>query len=353
MSGRFLPASRQRCWLPWVLASAACFAGWVHAAGAVDTAIPTPVADAHAWLTRIHTAANTGNYRGTLVSSMGGSMTSARVAHYCVGDQTFEELEALDGRQQHIYRHNADVHTLWLQTRVVVVERRETLAGWQATPQAVEPGLLEQYQLRPEGRARVAGREADVVVLEPRDELRYAQRLWIDRASGLMLRADVLGQGADRAVLESTAFSDVEIGVKPQPVSAQMIAARIDGFKVVRPMQQRTQLEDEGWVLTRSVAGFHLRGCVKRLMDVAPRSPPSQSSPRPAAVLQAVFSDGLAHVSVFIEPFDAQRHKSEGRAHLGATSTVTQRRQDFWLTTVGDAPATTLKRLANSLERRR
>ena len=33
-------------------------------------------------------------------------------------------------------------------------------------------------------------------LLEPRDALRYAQRLWADVATGLMLRADVIGFGS-------------------------------------------------------------------------------------------------------------------------------------------------------------
>ena len=65
--------------------------------------------------------------------------------------------------------------------------------------------------MRREGRERVAGRDADVLLLQPRDEWRFAQRIWADQDTGLMLRADIVGPG--RAVLESSAFSEVEIGV--------------------------------------------------------------------------------------------------------------------------------------------
>jgi sigma-E factor negative regulatory protein RseB len=47
-------------------------------------------ADARAWLARIQTAANGGNYQGTMVFIVGGTVSSARVGHYAVGDQTFE-----------------------------------------------------------------------------------------------------------------------------------------------------------------------------------------------------------------------------------------------------------------------
>jgi sigma-E factor negative regulatory protein RseB len=321
---------------------------------AADGAEAGASAQARAWLTRIHAAANTGNYRGTMVFSVDGSMSSSRVWHYCVAEQTFEKLESLDGRQQQIYRHNDDVHTLWPQTRVAVLEKRETPAAWSTTPQTVDPRVLEQYELKREGRARVAGREADVFVLEPRDDARFAQRLWADQSSGLLLRADVLSlapatsSAAGRTVVESTAFSEVEIGIKPQPDVVQAGMRKLEGYRVLRPTQRRTQLEAEGWALARPVAGFVMAGCVTRPLDTA-----GERSSAAEPVLHAVFSDGLAHVSLFVEPYNAGQHRHELQARQGATGTVMQRRKDHWFTAVGDVPIATLKRFVDALERRK
>lgn len=301
-------------------------------------------ADARSWLARIHDAANQRNYQGTLVFSAGGLLSSSRVAHFSVGDQSYERLEALDGRQQRVYRLNDAVHTLWPQSKVAVVERRGVLSSLPSTTQTVEPRALEQYELRAEGVERVAGREARVFVLQPRDEFRYAQRLWADRETGLMLRADVIGHQLQ--VLESTAFSEVEIGVKPQPESVTQPVRKLDGWRVVRPHQQRTQLDTEGWVLDRPVAGFRFAGCVKRSLDGAEAGPDNH-------VLQAVFSDGLTHVSVFVEPFDARRRIAPLAGQIGATGTLRQRRGDHWVTVLGDVPPATLKAFAEALQRRR
>jgi sigma-E factor negative regulatory protein RseB len=306
---------------------------------------------ARAWLARIQAAASSGNYQGVMVFSVGGTMSSSRVGHYAVGDQTYEHLEALDGRQQSIVRHNDAVHTLWPQTRVAVVEKRETLAAWSTTPQEVDPQALEQYEFRREGLDRVAGREAVVFVLEPRDPLRYAQRFWADQATGLMLRADVIGiaaaPGAVRPILESTAFSEVAIGVKPQPetvLQAIRNMRKLEGYRVLRPQQQRTTLEAAGWTLARPVGGFKLAGCVRRGMETMGDE---------ELVLQAVFSDGLSHVSVFIEPFKPQRHRGEMQAQQGATGTLMLRRGEYWVTAVGDVPPATLKLFADAMDRRR
>lgn len=332
--------------------------------------------DARALLERMRMAASAGNYQGTMVFSANGSMTSSRVWHYSVGEQTFERVEALDGDLQRIYRHNDEVRTFWPQARVAVVERREALVGWSTTPQTVEPRALENYALRPEGEARVAGREAAVVLLEPRDVLRYAQRLWADRSTGLMLRADVLGPGG--AVLETTAFSEIEIGVRPNPDSVLQPMRRLDAaggerriegrqegrsaprsdllprsearaepaeaVRVLRPPLRRTQLDAEGWWLRQDVPGFRSAGCVQRTI---------QGGRDEVPVLQAVFSDGLTHVSLFIEPFRADRHRGPAQSQLGATRTVTRRVGEHWVTAVGDVPPETLKQFADALERRR
>lgn len=313
------------------------------------TAGEGPAIDPRAWLARIHAAANHGNYQGVMVFSSGGTMTSSRVWHYAVGDQTYEHLEVQDGRQQRIVRHDNIVQTLWPQAHVAVIERRETLAGWSTTPQQVEPRALEQYTLRAEGTDRVAGREAAVFSLLPRDDLRYAQRLWADQATGLLLRDDVIapaGEGrAAPAVLESTAFSEIDIGVRPQPAS--VLQAMIDphhpqGYRVVQPQQQRTTLQAEGWTLARPVPGFELAGCIRRLMDAGEGGP----------VMQAVFDDGLTHVSIFVEPYRAAQHRNEAQGRRGATATLIVRRGDYWVTTVGDVPLPTLRLFSVALERR-
>jgi sigma-E factor negative regulatory protein RseB len=302
-------------------------------------------ADARNWLARIHAAADSANYQGTMVFSAGGTLSSSRVWHYVVGDQTFERLEALDGRLQSIVRHNDEVHTLWPQARLAVLEKRQALAAWSTTPQAVEPQALDQYRLRRDGQARIAGRQAAVLLLEPRDALRYAQRLWADQATGLMLRADVIGVATDgtRPVLESTAYSEIAIGVRPQPEAVLQASRNLDAYRVVRPQRQHATLEAEGWVLARPVPGFRLAGCVWRGMETAGDQ---------ASVLQTVFTDGLTHVSLFIEPYRPHIHPGPLQLQQGATATLMLRRGEHWITAVGDVPPATLKLFADAVERR-
>ncbi len=304
-----------------------------------------PAAEARQWLARIQQAARNGNYVGTLVYSSQGQLSSSRVWHYRLGEQTYERLEALDGRQQRILRINEQVQTLWPQRKLAVVETRQTLAGWGTTPVAVDPLALESYRLLREQVARVAGRDAQVLLLEPRDALRYAQRLWADIATGLMLRADVLAAASGMpATLESHAFSEVELGVKPDPAQVMQLFNQLDGYRVLKPAQRATTLENEGWNLARPVAGFRLAGCLKRSMA----SPEGEAE----SVTQAVFTDGLTHVSVFVESFRPERQRQPLQAQRGATATLSMRRGEHWITVVGDVPLPTAALFVDALERR-
>lgn len=292
------------------------------------------------WLTRINAAANDSSYRGTMVFSADGVMSSSKVAHLCIGDQFFERVEALDGRQHRVYRHNELVHTVWPQERVVVVERRKASSGLISTRRAVEPRALERYAVRSLGTRRIAGRSARVLLLEPRDDLRFAQRLWADEATGLLLRTDVLA--SDGRVLESAAFSDIELGVVQGAPPAVLEGMTPSGYRVEQSPYVTVDLRSLGWVQRFEVPGFRLTDSLKR---------PLQGGR--GDLLQAVFSDGLTFVSVFIEPFDERQHPRALSAAMGATRTVMQRHGEHWVTTLGDVPRVTLEHFVRAIERQR
>lgn len=328
----------------WLLCLAAVVLHWpLHAAPPDAPDKPLSASEARRWLARIHVAAHERNYQGTLVFNTDGALSSARVAHYCEGDQSYERVQLLDGRMQQIYRHNDRVHTLWPRARVAVIEEREPQQA--SLRPVIEPRAEQSYELREQGLEHVAGREAQILLLNPRDGNRFAQRLWIDTRSGLVLRADVLGQR--QQVLESSAFSQIDVDVKPRPRSVLQPMKRLDGYRKVSPLHVSTRLDQEGWALNAPPAGFQVSSCTRRALD------PLEGA-ESASVLQVVFSDGLTHVSLFIEPIDRVPQRQPLHTQLGATHTLMQPHgADWWITVMGDVPPQTLQRFHQALERRR
>jgi sigma-E factor negative regulatory protein RseB len=328
------------------------WAGLAHAGPACGQALATAAATApsevSAWLLRIHDAASRRNFQGTFVVSGGGNVASARIAHFCEGANQYERIESLDGRQRRVYRHNDIVHTVWPVSHVAMIEQRGMLSSFPALLQAGDDGIADWYEVRAEGGERVAGHEADVLAIRARDGLRYGYRLWADRASGLLLRAEVVGEHGD--VLETSAFSDVVIGIRPQPETVLSAMRRLEGYRVVRPVLTPTRLEAEGWTMRQMAPGFRAVSCVSRQIEAQGDGPGGASAP---PVIQSIYSDGLTYVSVFIEPYRPDRHPKPMFAAMGATSTLAQRQGDWWVTIIGDTPPATLRMFAAALERRK
>jgi sigma-E factor negative regulatory protein RseB len=330
---------------------AACLAAasfpLAHAQTALASGDPLVEArETRAWLIRIQDAANKRNFAGTVVVSAGGTVASTRIAHYGEGRDQFERIDSLDGQVRSVFRHNDIVHTVWPQRRVAVVEQRDDqMSSFPGLLQAGHDRVQEFYELKPIALERVAGHEANVLMLKPRDKLRYGYRLWAERASGLLLRAEVLGDRGE--ILESSAFSEVSIGIRAQPESVLQPVKKLDGFKIIRQQQLATQLEGEGWTLKASVPGFKLVSCVKRQLDAHGRGTSGEQT------LQTVYSDGLTFVSIFIEPYNAERHPRPMAAAIGATQTMMRREGDWWIMAMGDVPAGTLKLFANGFERKK
>jgi len=308
--------------------------------------------EARAWLLRVHDAASHRNFQGTFVVTSGGSVSSARIVHYCDERNQYERIDTMDGQLRRVFRHNDVVHTLWPQSHVAMVEQRDQMSSFPALLQGGDVGIADVYEMHALGSERVAGHEANVLQLKSTDAYRYGYRLWAEKSTGLLLRSEVLGPHEE--VLESSAFSNVALNVKTQPESVLQPMAKLEGYRVVRQTLMPTRLETEGWSLRSPIDGFKLVSSVKRPLDGAmePQPEGSRGSPSPQ-VLQSIFSDGLTYVSVFIEAYDPHRHRQPIQASSGATHTMMRRQgESWWITVVGDVPALTLQSFADALERK-
>lgn len=293
------------------------------------------------WLLRMHEASRRRAYVGTLVVSSGGSMSSARVWHVCDGQQQMERVESLTGAPRSTFRRNDEVITFSPQSRVAVAERREALGLFPHLLKVADAPIEQYYSASAQGSERVAGFEADIVRVTPRDGLRFGYRIWSEQRTGLVVKLQTLD--AQGQVLEQVAFSELQLDAPVSMDKLNRMMANTDGYRVESPRLHKTAAATEGWRLARDVAGFRAMSCYRRPSDTG------------ASSLQWVFSDGLATVSLFIEPYDARRHGQEQLQGMGATHALTRRvvARDgtWWLTLVGEVPVPTLQAFAQALER--
>ncbi len=319
---------------------AAAFASAQPPAGAPAGARPAAERSLGEWLERMHVAALRHNYVGTfVVSSSGGAMSSARIWHACDGQRQVDRLENLTGAPRSTFRRDGEQLTLLPEQRLARVERREVPGRFPDLLKSGEAAVADFYSARQAGTDRVAGFDADMVLLSPRDALRYGYRIWSERRTGLVVKLQTLGPEGE--VLEQSAFSELQLDA---PLRVERLAQAMtapEGWRVERIESVKINAGDEGWTLKAPVPGFKAVGSQRR------RGPGGEGP------LQWVFSDGLASVSLFLEPFDRQRHVQEGLMSSGATQTLTRRVQDSWVTAVGEVPPQTLRAFVQGLERRR
>ncbi|OIQ71450.1 sigma factor AlgU regulatory protein MucB precursor [mine drainage metagenome] len=216
-------------------------------------------------------------------------------------------------------------------------------------PSAGIARIADHYSLSLQGSSRVAGRLSDVISLSPKDAYRYGYRLWLDKETGLPLRAEIVG--AHRQVLEWAAFSDITIGVKAEPQRVLQGMRPRAGWRVKPSALVDANLAGEGWAVQAVPAGFQLIRVVKRAAALKQVASNGGAEPNGQSMLQLIFSDGMTYVSLFIEPAKAYSQRQGMLVSMGATQTLMVRRDAWWLTAMGNVPAIALKEFLASLRR--
>lgn len=322
----------------------AALVGWGPAFAQTSVAGPSLTQ----WLVRVHQAARQSAYTGTFVVMAGDNLASAKIWHACDGQQQLERVVSLSGTARATYRLNDKVVTFFPTSRRAVVENRESLNLFSNRLQATDSSIAEFYRFQPLGVQRIAGFDADVVRLVPKDQWRYGFTVWSERGTGLVLQLKTFD--LDGRVLEQAAFSELQLNATVDKAELLRLMDQTDGYQMERPTMLRINPAEHGWALRQGVTGFKPMGCYQRPVVL-----PAAAAPLDAkTTVQWVFSDGMATVSLFMEPFDVRRHLREGRTALGgATQSVARQMGDWWITAVGEAPPSTLEALVQGLERKK
>ena len=287
------------------------------------------------WLRKIHDATQRLSYTGTFVYRNDGRSETSRITRYVDAAGDIEKLEVMDGLPREIVRTKDTVRCYLPDSRVVKVDRR-TERGFPALVPERITALARHYDISLGETRRIAGYDCQAVVLTPKDNLRYGYKLYADANSGMLMRAVTL-DAAGNSVEEFT-FTQLALG----KVTRDMVKPRhaVAAWRVEDAEAAPTRLA--GWSLASELPGFHKVTELKRRLG--------ESRP----VGQMVFSDGLAAVSVFIEPLEGRREPPRtGLASMGAIHIYTREVANHMVTVVGEAPAVSVQRIADAVEFRR
>lgn len=285
------------------------------------------------WLERIQSAPTRTNYTGVFVYQQGQQVQSSRVTHVADGGVSRERLEVLDGQPREFLRRDDEVRCLLPESRRVLIERSGQRDNFPAFIHTSAREIMAHYAVRKIGGERAAGVDSELLELSPRDTLRYGHRVWADRATGLPLKMQTLDDKG--VIVEQIAFSEIRIGAG---VDRALLKSRwnTDGWTVERGSTAPAVATP--WKITSPIPGFKKVREVRRAFAGHPH------------VMQFVFSDGLAAVSVFIEPWRDGQAAEETLASKGAISMIARRRGEHLLTILGELPPAAVRLFADAVE---
>ncbi|MET0963875.1 MAG: MucB/RseB C-terminal domain-containing protein [Noviherbaspirillum sp.] len=317
------------------------FSSFIAFSTQAESVPPAETREAQALLRTIQSAAHKLNYSGTFIYQQGSQVRTSRITHLVEGKNEIEKLEVLDGQPREYIRSNDEIICYVPDTKTLLVEKRVTQDVFPAIIAANADALAEHYTIRRGESGRIAGYDCQSVILDPKDDLRYGYRLWADKDTGLLLRAQTLNETGD--VVEQISFTQLTIGnVDRNRVKPTFTNTR--GWRVENAVMTNADLSN--WNVKRLPPGFRRTRELKRMVSDAPVQIGTVAAQR--EVSQIVFSDGLAAISVFIEP--GTQSRTEGSLQQGAMNVVGKRQGEFWLTIVGEVPSTAIRQVANSIE---
>ncbi len=304
--------------------------------------------DGTGWLGAMNSAMGTETYDGVFSYLRDGQLTHLRIVHTVVDGEHHERLVHLDGIQREILRAG-DVVSCMLQPEDAMMELADAIpAGPFARSFSRNfEELPEQYQVDVVGLDRIADRAAVVVDLTPRDAYRYGYRLWIDDASGVLLKSLLLD--ARGMALEIFQFATITIGgtvaqehlrptdMPPNTITHELtMRAPSDNGESAAPKAPAEQWH-VGWL----PPGFMMAARDLRRVGNGLRT-----------VDTLMYSDGLAAFSVFVEPVEDEAPQASP-VHQGATvavsEVVTGPSMAYLVTVVGEVPAGTAQKVATSV----
>lgn len=278
-------------------------------------------------LARMIQAQASQSYQGTFVYERQGSFVAHQLWRRALDGQLRERLLQLDGMPRESLSENGRLLCMTGSADELQLPQRQQMRA-----HLNAQTLSAHYQSRLLGSNRIAGREVEELALLPRDPHRYAMQLSLDRQTGLPLRSLLLG--AQGQLLERLQFTEIRLQA---PADEQLQAA--GDCRDIEPLAAAR--DAQVWRADWLPPGFVALATWRRASPLGGQE-----------LLTQVYGDGLASISVFIEPL---REAQAGDAHSQAGPTAINSRQhstpqgQFMVTVLGEVPPVTVERVALSM----
>lgn len=286
---------------------------------------------AEALLLQMNEASQHLNYELSYILIKKSSIEPLLYRHASKSDQQFAHLVYLSGPVREVIRRGDEVSYIEPGVDPFTIESSSMVAPTIPMLDSDVGALSQYYDFVKVGRAREAGTACQVVRVVPKDGLRYSYVLWVDEATHLPLRADLVDR--DGEVLEQYRTISYAISDK--------LADAMEGLNAVKLPEvlslPKGNLNESFWNVGWTPDGFEPKELNRYRMAITERLVESQ-----------MFSDGLFSFSVYIS--DSDNHSLKGQlVRQGRRTLHSFVKGNNEISVVGDIPPETAKRIAQSI----
>jgi sigma-E factor negative regulatory protein RseB len=291
------------------------------------------------WLEVAAFAGHQTDYSGVFIYHYDNRVETSNIIHVTEANGEYEKLGSLDGPKHEIIHHDGQV---WVYNnhKMVQVGSQQGRSRFPFLLPEQLSALSANYQAKLLEVERVAGYNAQVILFQPKDNLRYTHKIWVHTDSGLLLKAAVLGD--KNKVAELYAFTQLQIGGKiDRSWVRECDSVGLHGKGLPKPPETARDITptNSGWVADMLPSGFKKTMEIQRPMHHGKHAP----------VTQIVFSDGLSAISIFIEPNDGDQDDVDGLSSRGAVNLYHKVLDKNLVTVVGEVPPRTVMQVLDSV----
>jgi len=282
-----------------------------------------------------HQACRNLNYQGVFQAEHLKEIRSLEIIHARHGEQEYTRINTLDGAPSEMLSQGDATFVYGTNKNNVVIEKRDQHRLFPSVLPNSTTNLRKVYQIDFGENDRVAGRAAKVVILMPNDDFRYFYHFWLDQETSIPLKM-IVSDHANQ-LIEQTSFTKVNVNQKKD---LSWFKPDIDLSKeyVMHEQEDLSSSAPRFWKMDNIPNGFkEISFRVTRI-----------SGPN---VLNhhLIYSDGLAYLSLFIQPVRKGQKPKEGSASMGNTNISARYIKGHQIMAVGSVPKKTVESFVNSI----
>jgi sigma-E factor negative regulatory protein RseB len=300
------------------------------------TAVANDTNPAKTLLLEMANAVHNRNFDASFVVVKGKSMEPYRWVHAKQGETELEHLSLLNGAGLEMIRVNDRVTYFEPQSEPYSL-KTDSIAG--PIPEVLFKDiqqLSEHYDFVLGGKGRIAGRAAQLVRIESKDEHKYNYWIWLDMESALLLKAAYVNHQGE--ALEQLQLTHISVTEQPAPMLLEVLNRN---FPTPLPENELEGVDSSptNWEISWLPAGFELLKSDRHKLDL-----------NNELTDYYLYSDGFVEISVFIQrPLPGKR--LSGALTSGATTVYVHNGGNFDVSVVGNVPSLTAKAIAESVTR--